>query len=130
MIDYTKYRAALERIYEDRVTISRHVPFVKPNKQTVLQLQAIYMDQPCRLSQTGLGKNSQSPAQNAIQYESKLFLAPELELKQGDEIEVTRGRVTVEGWILLPGQPRTFTAGEPFLYPTHQEVSLQRKEKA
>lgn len=82
-------------------------------------LAPIYTDQACRISQKALGTNGQSEAQNDIRYETKLFIAPELEIKQGDEVIVTRGTVT-----------RKYQAGEPFPYPSHQEVSLQRKGRA
>lgn len=120
-INYAKYRAALERQYTDRATISRYVPVTKPNKQTVLQLQQVYSDQPCRISQTRLPKNGQTEAQNDIRYDAKLFIAPlpDVELLQGDEIVVT-GR----------GVSRNYVAGEPFPYPTHQEIGLTRKDKA
>lgn len=106
-------------MYEDRATISRHMEIEKPSGETVEALAPIYTDQPCRISQKSLGSNDQTEAQNQIQYEIKLFISPELDIRQGDAIEVARGSVI-----------RTYTAGEPFLYPTHQEISLQRKEYA
>lgn len=128
---YSKHREAIERLYEDRVTISRYCETTKPSGETVLSADptAIYSDQPCRISQSALGKNNQSEAQNDIRYESKLFISLELELLQGDVIEVTRGRNTEAGWEPT-AQARTYVAGEPFPYSTHQEVSLQRKEYA
>jgi hypothetical protein len=85
-------------------------------KETKQVLQPVHVDRPCRISQRALGTNGQTEAQNDIRYETKLFIAPELEIRQGDSIEVTRG-----------GVMRRYTAGEPFVYSTHQEVSLQRK---
>lgn len=115
-----RHRRAIEKLYTDRCTISRYEDYKDPvTKETKLQLEQIYTDNPCRLSQRALGTNNQTEAQNEIAYETKLFIAPELEIKQGDEIEITRGSVE-----------RTYTAGETFPYPTHQEVSLQRKDYA
>ncbi|BBI32039.1 ABC transporter ATP-binding protein [Cohnella abietis] len=121
MIDYSKHRAAIEKLYEDKAKIIRYTNAEDPvSKKTRKQLTVICTDEPCRLSQTGLTKNGQTEAQNNIASESKLFISPELEIRQGDEIEVTKGGVT-----------RKYQAGEPFPpYPTHQEVSLQRKDKA
>lgn len=107
-------------MYEDRCTISRHVSVKDPiTKETKHELQPVYEEQPCRISQRALGTNNQTEAENNIAYETKLFIAPELEILQGDVIEIIRGTIT-----------REYTAGEPFTYPTHQEVSLQRKEYA
>lgn len=115
-----RHRRAIEKLYTDRATIYRHEKVKDPvTKETRNIPQPIYMDQPCRISQRALGQNNQTEAQNEIQYETKLFIAPELEIRQGDLIEVTRCTVT-----------RRYTAGEPFPYPTHQEISLQRKEWA
>jgi hypothetical protein len=116
----SKHRAVIETLYEDRATISRHVPSKDPTtKETKLVPETVYTDQPCRISQTSLASNSQTEAQNDIRYESKLFIAPEIVIRQGDVLEVT-GR----------GMTRSYTAGEPFLYSTHQEISLQRKDYA
>lgn len=116
MINYARHRRAIERMYDALATISRHVEVEKPSGETTLELQPVFSDQRCHLSQSGLAKNNQTEAQNEIQYEIKLFIAPELDIRQGDVIDVTRAGVT-----------RTYTAGEPFSYPTHQEISLQRK---
>ncbi|MGG1598040.1 DUF6093 family protein [Paenibacillus naphthalenovorans] len=119
-MNYANHRRAIEKLYTDRCSIFRHEKVKDPvTKETKLVTQPVYTDQSCRISQRALGQNGQTEAQNEIQYETKLFIAPELEIRQGDMIEVTRWFIT-----------RRYTAGEPFLYPTHQEVSLQRKEWA
>ncbi|MNV23493.1 hypothetical protein D3C71_1145060 [compost metagenome] len=115
-----RYRKALERTYTDRVTAQRNGKYTDPvTHETRLGLYQVYADKPCRISQKSLGSNGQTETVNNIAYEIKLFAAPELDIKQGDKLTVTRGRVT-----------RIFTAGEPFPYPTHQEISLGREAKA
>lgn len=115
-----RHRRAIERLYTDRVTVYRYEKIKNPvTKETELVLNTVYVDQPCRLSQRTLAANGQTEAENIIQYETKLFIAPELEIRQGDMLEVARGNVT-----------RRYTAGEPFVYPTHQEISIQRKDWA
>lgn len=117
---YQAHRRTIERLYEDRATITRHMKYEDPiTKETKYELETIYENQPCRISQRALAANAQTETVNQIAYETKLFIAPELEIKQGDVVEVTRG-----------GATRKYRAGEPFLYPTHQEVSLQREENA
>jgi hypothetical protein len=120
MIDHNRYRTAIERMYEDKATISRHVAVKDPvTKETKQELQQIYEEQPCKLSQTGLAKNGQTEDANNLQYDAKLFIAPELEIKQGDVVDVVR-RAT--------GQAATYTAGQPFPpYGSHQEIMLTAK---
>lgn len=128
-IDYEEYRAALEETYEDRCTISRYTKVKKPNGETKTELTTIYVDLSCRLSQKALATNGQTETVNNISYETKLFISPDIEIKQGDTFQVTRGRITANEW--QPVAPeRAYTGGEPFPYQTHQEVSLQRGEKA
>lgn len=117
---YSRHRKAIERLYKDICTIYRVQKTKNPDTGVTEMLPvAIYTDQPCRISQKALGTNNQTEAENKIQYETKLFIAPELELHQGDNIEVTRGTVT-----------RKYSLGEPFPYVTHQEISIQRKDWA
>lgn len=118
-INYSRHRRAIEKLYEDLATVNRYVKAKKPSGETILTLQPVHENIPCRISQKALGGNRQTEAQNEIRYETKLFLAPEIEIRQGDAIEVTRG-----------GIARIYIAGEPFWYPTHQEVALQREDKA
>lgn len=127
---FERHRKAIEKLYTDRTTIYRYEKVKDPiSRETKLIPVPVYSDHPCRISQKALGSNGQTEAQNDIAYETKLFVAPELEIKQGDMLEVTRGRITTKGWEPISAT-RKYAAGEPFLYPTHQEVSIQRKEWA
>lgn len=114
-----RQRRAIEKLYTDRFTVNRMVEVTMPWGETRHERQVVYQDQPCRISQRALGTNNQGEPTNEIVYETKLFCSPSLRIQQGDEITVTR-----------TGETRTYTAGEPFLYLTHQEVSLQRRERA
>ncbi|OAB46547.1 ABC transporter ATP-binding protein [Paenibacillus antarcticus] len=114
-----RYRRAIEKLYEDKCTISRYGPVKQPNGSTKHELYVVYTDMPCRISQKSLGANGQTESANTISYETKLFISPDIEVKQGDTIKVTRG--TLE---------HLYTAGEPFPYQTHQELSIQRSVKA
>ncbi len=114
-----RQRRYIERMYTDRFSLSRVVEITEPWGETRHERQVIYQDQPCRISQRALGTNNQGEPANDIVYETKLFCSPGLRIQQGDEITVTRA-----------GETRAYIAGEPFLYLTHQEVSLQRRERA
>ncbi|MCM3701433.1 ABC transporter ATP-binding protein [Paenibacillus macerans] len=130
MINYDRHRRKIEKLYTDRATIYRYQKVKDPvTKETKLVPMPVHSDQPCRISQKALAQNGQTEAQNDIRYETKLFIAPELEILQGDMLEATRGRITATGWEPI-APTRKYTAGEPFIYPTHQEVSIERKEWA
>jgi hypothetical protein len=117
---YRAHRMVIERLYEDRASISRYGEYTDPHTtETKLGLFSVYENVPCRLSRLGMGTNRQTETVNEIAYETKLFIAPEYDVKQGDVIEVTRGTVK-----------RVYKAGEPVVYSTHQEVSLQREANA
>lgn len=118
MINYTRYRRKIEKMYIDRATISRWEK-TKIGGETKTELVNKYTNQPCYLSQRALGANGQTESVNQISYETKLFISPDIEIKQGDIIEVTRDSLM-----------RMYTAGEPFPYGSHQEISIQRREKA
>ncbi|MNB80553.1 hypothetical protein D3C75_273180 [compost metagenome] len=124
MINYNRYRAALELTYEDACTVYRYQdnkdPVSKVTKQTPVVVHSALL---CRLSQSGLAKDGQTEAQNDIQYDAKLFISPDIAIRAGDLILVIRKA--------RPDEPVRFVAGEPFPpYPTHQEIGLTRKEWA
>lgn len=123
MINYRRYRRQIERMYEDQCTISRYADVNDPvTRETKQEPKPIYEDQPCKLSQTGLPRNGQTEDANNVQYDAKLFIAPELEIKQGDLIAVTRAAT---------GRIEKYVAGKPFPpYPSHQEINLTAKEWA
>lgn len=118
MINYARHRRKIDKMYNDRAAVTR-MEKVKVGGETKLQPVKKYENQPCFLSQKALGANNQTEPVNKIAYETKLFISPDIEILQGDIIEVTRGSLK-----------RVYTAGEPFPYPTHQEISIQRKDKA
>ncbi|WP_186375524.1 ABC transporter ATP-binding protein [Paenibacillus xylanexedens] len=120
VIDYAKYRQQLETMYEDLVSVLRYGDIELPESgETVPGEYPVHTNVPCRISQKALGANGQTESVNNIVYETKMFISPDVEIKQGDKCIVARGNST-----------REYTAGEPFLYPTHQEISLQREDKA
>ncbi|MCG7385101.1 ABC transporter ATP-binding protein [Paenibacillus sp. ACRRY] len=101
------------------MTVQRSERVKKPNGATELAWVTKHLNVACRISQTGLAANTQTDTTNDIDYSSKLFLSPLVEIKHGDKLAVTREGLT-----------REYTAGEPFIYPTHQEINLERDVKS
>lgn len=118
---FTKiYRAYIEQLYTDRAYIFRSEHKKDPvTKETKLVEVLVSEDVPCRISQSSSAVPIRSDNADAVFYNVKMFISPEVSIKQGDYVDVSRG-----------GTIRRYVAGEPFVYETHQEVALQRKEWA
>ncbi|AJA42526.1 hypothetical protein phiCT453A_36 (endogenous virus) [Clostridium phage phiCT453A] len=115
-------RKAIESLYDCTCNITGGKEKVKDpvTKETKLVPKIKYENQPCKVSKQSLSKNNQTDTVNKIIYELKLFIAPELEINQGDTIEVTNRF----------GDKEIYKAGEGFSYNTHQEVILSKESKA
>jgi len=116
--NYNRERFELEKTYFDEANIYRSVK-KKENGQTKFVNSLLYKKQVCAISKKTLPNNNQSESSNAIIDAVTLFIAPELEIKQGDVVEVTHF-----------GRTHKYIAGEPFVYSTHQEILLDREENA
>jgi hypothetical protein len=120
MINYPKYRKRLEKTYEDRMTVYRWQEHTTPWGETKQEYVEIHADLPCRISQKTLVVNGQNDAYNQVTHQTKLFVSPDVEIIHGDKVVVTRiGGAQFEGW-----------AGDPFPYPTHQELILLKEKPA
>ncbi|QUH21725.1 hypothetical protein HYG84_17070 [Alkaliphilus sp. B6464] len=116
-----KARKAIESLYDCTCNVTGCEDYKDPVTRATKQVPKVkYEDQPCKVSKQSLSKNNQTDTVNQIAYELKLFIAPELENKQGDTIEVTNKL----------GVKETYKAGEGFPYNNHQEVILLKEGKA
>lgn len=112
-------RAALEATYEDTANVSR-AQNVKVGALTRTSDVPVYTALPCGLDQSGADGSGQTGAQNNIDYDATLFLAPEADLQPGDRVEVLR-----------LGRTLRFTVeGRPAVFATHQEVRLKDRDLA
>ena len=114
-----KARKAIESLYDCTCNISGYEDYKDPvTKATKQVLKDKCINQPCKVSRQSLSKNNQTDTVNQVTYEIKLFIAPELEIKQGDIIEVTNKL----------GVKETYTAGEGLPpYSNHQEIILLKE---
>lgn len=119
-------RTAIEMTYEDTCTIVRMIPLtvnnISKSQETTVVSNAI-----CALSQRSLKPTNQTDAQNEIDYDIKLFIAPDTIVEAGDMITVKRfGRDNPASSIMLTFE----SASRPMIYPTHQEVMLKERGQA
>lgn len=109
-------RAALESTYEDMAVISR-MDTVQVGAIDKTAPAPVYSGVPCALSRKS-DSSRQTSAQQDVEYDSILFVAPELSVKPGDDVVVTRF-----------GLEECFEAvGRPARYATHQEVFLKGRD--
>lgn len=117
-----KARKAIESLYDRTCTIIEYNANVNPiNKRTEYEEDIVLENQPCRVSYKTISTSSQSDASNNISQITKLFIAPEIQIKEGSKIIVTKGNL-VETYK---------NSGIPAVYDTHQEIVLENyKEEA
>lgn len=112
-------RKAIEATYDGLCTIYEFQE-IKVGAETRLESVLVVKDEPCTLSKKTINSAGQGEVAAQITYAPMLFIAPEIEVKPGSQIVVTQNGVT-----------REFSrSGEPFVYATHQELILQRVDKA
>lgn len=114
-------RKAIESTYKGLCTISKYEGHRDPETEELKQqLEPIHENIPCKLSKKTINPSSETDIASVVRYAPMLFIAPEIEIKPGSEILVIQHGIT-----------RVFKqSGEPFVYETHQEIMLQRTDKA
>lgn len=112
-------RKALERTYSGLLSVYISVK-KKVDGETKLVREKLYENVKCALSKVSTPSTRQTDAQNTITYESKLFVPPEINIPPGSEIEVSQYGKTYQ----------FINSAESFVYPTHQELLLERKGNA
>lgn len=119
---FKQARKAVESLYDCTCNIRGGKEKVKDpiTKETKLITKIKYENKPCRISKQSLSKNTQTDTVNQVVYELKLFICQDLDINQGDIVEVTNKF----------GEKETYRAGEGFPYNTHQEVILSKEDKA
>jgi len=114
--EMVKARKAIESLYDGKCTITEHQKIKKENKSTGFQDVVVLVDQPCRLSFKTINSTNQTDtAASAIVQITKVFLAPEIQVKPGSKLTITQNNVTTE----------YKSSGEPAFYSTHQEIVLE-----
>ena len=111
-----KAREAIESLYDGKCTITEHQKIKKEDKSTGFQDVVVLESEPCRLSFKTINNTSQTnTAASAVVQITKVFLAPEIQVKPGSKLTITQNGVTAE----------YKSSGEPAFYATHQEIVLE-----
>lgn len=103
---------AVEFMYDKTANIKRYVNYTKPSGADGQRWETVHFDVPCRISTPKLDNTNQSEA-NKIDYDVKMFLSSDIEIKAGDQVFINGEKYE--------------SAKKPFIYVSHQEVLLQFK---
>lgn len=107
-------RKVIEKTYTDRCTVLCKEEYQKANGATAFRNVEQYKDKPCRLSFKIIASDTQDHMLPKVQQSIKLFIAPDIEIKAGSIIRITRENITKE----------YKQSGEAAIFPTHQEIVL------
>lgn len=110
-----KGRKAIESLYDDVCTITEHRKVKKENKSTGFDDVIVLENQPCRLSYKTVNNANQNETATSIVQLTKVFIAPEIQVKPGSKLTITHKGVVKE----------YKNSGEPAIYDTHQEIVLE-----
>ena len=109
-------RAALEATYEDTAVISR-MGTKQVGAIDKMAPTPVYSGVRCALSRKS-DSSRQTAAQQDVEYDCVLFAAPELDVKPGDSVAVSRFGV----------EEQFEAVGRPARYATHQEIFLKGRD--
>lgn len=109
----SKSRGAIEWTYDKLLSVMEQTSYRKPNGATGTKFGPVQgkANIPCRVSVQRLNNTTIDEA-NKLEVVEKLFCQPDIEIKAGSQL-------------LIDGVKYTAT-NEPFIYPTHQEVVIER----
>ena len=110
------HRKAIESQYEHTCTIKEYQSVKDPVTKVTSKKDVIVLEnQPCRLSYESVKEANQTEANAIVQQVIKLFIAPEIEIKEGSKIFITHESRTTE----------FKHSGKPSVYSSHQEIVLE-----
>ena len=108
----------LESTYFDRCTIKRKEKIKNPNTGVTETVEKIIAENvKCALSKKDVPVMT-SDGVGKLAFSHLLFLNPNIDLQEGDAVEVT-----------VMGKISIYLASKPFYYPSHSETLLSCKER-
>lgn len=113
-------RPNIERMYRGKLTLYEWELVTDPISHVSSEKEIIVVeDQPCLLSHSSTAPTTSSEGVPSVIKTTKIFLSPEVAIKEGSKLVVTQDGVT-----------NTYErSGIPSVYPTHQEVTVNVIEK-
>lgn len=109
-------REVVERTYNGRMDVYGYVDVETDYGETRQEQQLLIQDIPCALSQYQLRPSSHGDSHSQRSYQAKLFVAPDIRIAAGSDIEVRQDGMTY----------KFAYSGEAFAYGSHQEIMIER----
>ena len=109
-------RKAIEATYFGTLTVTE-MKKEKDAKSKLTRTEPVVVleNQPCKLSFETLKSAVQTDSAATVTQVTKLFVSPDVSIREGSKITVTQDNVTTD-----------YTrSGFPAVYPTHQEIILE-----
>ncbi len=108
-------KKAVESLYTGKCTVSEYKPVMDNVSKITKNMEVIVIkDIPCRLSFKNITAADLSYG-NAVTQVIKLFVSPDVSIKDGSKIRVTQNGVTAD----------YSQSGKPAVYPSHKEIILE-----
>lgn len=116
MTDIEMAREAIESTYIGECDIVEYVTIKNDiTKRNEHKEEKVLEKQKCRISFKNISNSNQSETTNNVTQIIKLFISPDINIKNGSKIIVTQN-----------GKKQEYkNSGEPARYETHQEVMLE-----
>lgn len=114
--ELVRARKSIEILYNGRCTITEYQKVTKANKSTGFEEVTVLTDQPCKLSFGTINSASSTDSgASAVSQIVKVFISPDITIKPGSKLTITQNGVTTV----------YKNSGQPAVYSTHQEVTLE-----
>lgn len=113
MLQNINMRNIVKSLYDGRCTIIEVEKYTE-NKTTKFRDIIITEDEPCRISHYTKKKSENSDMSYNSEQSVKLFISPDITIKEGSKISVTQNNVTKQ----------YRNSGTPAVYSGHQEIML------
>lgn len=111
-----QHRKAIEMTYNCTCTVKEYKSVKDPvTKVTSKRDVQVLENQPCSISYSSVKSTNQTETNATVQQVIKLFIAPEITIKEGSKIFVTHEGRTTE----------FKHSGKPAIYSSHQEIILE-----
>ena len=115
-MDISMARAAIESLYFDRATIIEYQHVVDPEDgSTNVEEVVVHDSVPCKVNHVLTGHTTDRDAGDDAILVSKLFMSPDIQIKAGSKIIVTRNGVST----------LYKNSGEPARCMNHQEIKIE-----
>lgn len=111
-----RVRKAIESTYNCTCNVIEHEKVKKENKSTGFADKIVLENKKCKLSFESITSTNQNDVNAKVTQVTKLFIAPELDIKSGSRIDVKN-----EQGVTIAYE----SSGQPAKYESHQEIMLK-----